>query len=57
MGERVVLPLVLQEILQVHSGKHAAIGRVADKHGVQLRPPQQLPAEHFDLSVVQTTVS
>lgn len=39
VGGRGVLSLVLEEIPQVHGGEDAAIGRVADEHGVELWPP------------------
>lgn len=35
---RGVLSLIFQKIPQVHGGEDAAISRVADKHGVKLRP-------------------
>ena len=54
--QRVVLPLVPQEVPQVHGGQDAAVGRVAREHGVQVGPPQQLPAELLDLAVVQAAV-
>ena len=54
--QRAVLSLVLQEVPQVHSGQDAAVGRVAREHGVEVGPPQQLPAELLDLPVVQPAV-
>jgi len=56
MHQGAVLALVLQEVPQVHGGQDAAVGRVAREHGVQVGPPQQLPAELLDLAVVQPAV-
>lgn len=55
--QRGVFALVSQEVAQLSGGEHAAVAGVVPKYGVQLGPPQQLPAELLDLYVVQATVS
>lgn len=48
--------MVSQEVPQLSGGEHAAVAGIMSEHGVQLRPPQQLPAELLDLYGVKTTV-
>ena len=57
MLQRGVFSLVSQEIAQLCGGEHAAVAGIVPEYGVQLRAPQQLPAELLDLYVVQATVS
>lgn len=52
-----VLSLVAQEVTQLGSGQDAAIAGIVSEDGVQLGPPQELPAELLDLHVVQTLIS
>lgn len=52
-----VLSLVAQEVAQLGGGQDAAVAGIAYEDGVQLRPPQELPAELLDLHVVQAIVS
>lgn len=56
MLQRGVLPLVSQEVSQLRGGQPAPVAGVVPEDGVQLRPPQQLPAELLDLRVIQTPV-
>lgn len=52
-----VLSLVAQEVAQLGGGQDAAVAGIAYEDGVQLRPPQELPAELLDLPGVQAVVS
>lgn len=38
VSHREVLPLLLQEVPEVHSGEHTAVGRMLKENGVQFRP-------------------
>lgn len=57
MTQRGVLPLVSQEVAQLGSRKHATVAWIVSKHGVQLGPSQQLPAELLNLDVVQAAIA
>lgn len=52
-----VLSLVAQEVAQLGGGQDAGVAGVVDEDVVQLRPPQELPAELLDLHGVQAIVS
>lgn len=49
--------MVSQEVAQLGGGEHAAVAGIVSEHGVQLGPPQELPAELLDLHVVQAAIS
>lgn len=49
--------MVSQEVAQLSGGEDTTITGVMSEYGIQLGPPQELPAELLDLYVVQTTVS
>ena len=49
--------MVSQEVSQLCGGEHTAITRIVSEHGIQLGPPQQLPAELLNLYVIQSTVA
>lgn len=57
MIQRGVLSLVSQEVSQLCCGEHTAVARIVSKHGVQLGPPQQLPAELLNLYMIQTAIT
>lgn len=52
-----IFSLIAQEVTQLGSGQDAAIAGIVSEDGVQLGSPQELPAELFNLHVVQAIVS
>ena len=49
--------MVSQEVSQLCGGEHTAITGIVSEHGIQLGPPQQLPAELLNLYVIQSTIA